>query len=476
MVIGVKDIIEVLRFLWLRRKTKAGLLATYLIIAVLWFLYVYTPYHTNQNLFVPYTGGTAILMFGIYLLWLINSARMVVPRDKFTIAFALREKDHRGTSYLQDALSQLERQLDILKLLPKFRILRAGSDVIRNMRDALRYREKHDLDLVIWGDIYTGKKDGKEMCDINELFFTIKVPGAVVAQNYAHLFTEDVNIALINRDWNVYEMNSIPDVEKISGHLAEIIMFIVGLTYCVAAEEMEDSIAILENLLRLLEAKTKGEAIVTLPEKSEVKMSIPMLRKGRVQAIVLQAYKKMGIYHLRRREYSKAHFYFEKYSAYERRDSDVLGALSLCAFHRGDIEGAKGYTEKICGIDKNNIVYLVNSAFFYILEGKYDTVLVLYKRFLRSKSVGKEAVATQVIAFLDQRKTENTEELAYDFGIGFLNCHFCNSTHGEAELKEFLEKAKDKKEYAAMVSYTIQQLFPEQAVNKSKKKKQKARK
>lgn len=151
--------------------------------------------------------------------------------------------------------------MDILRLLEKFKIIFAGEDVITSLEKAYNYRGNKNVDLVIWGEILSGTKEEKEVCDFKGLFFTYKIPGAVVRAKLTDIFKTDINIARINRDWNIYEINSLPDTEKISAHLSEMIMFILGLIYCQSAEYAEDSIVILESLFKRLDMQTKGDQI-----------------------------------------------------------------------------------------------------------------------------------------------------------------------------------------------------------------------
>ncbi len=106
---------------------------------------------------------------------------------------------------------------------------------------------------------------------------------------------------------------------------------------------------------------------------------------------------------------------------------------------------------KIKKVDRHNEIYLFDNAFFGIWEKNYNSVLFIYGEILKRRKKITPNIVTKVIAFLDERKTENPQELAYDFAIGFLNYHFIQNEIGRQELKEFVEKTKNKTEYKEMV-------------------------
>ncbi len=320
--------------------------------------------------------------------------------------------------------------------------------------------------IVIWGEILSGTKEEKEVCDFKGLFFTYKIPSNVVKANLTDIFKTDINIAIIDRDWNIYEINSLPDTEKISAHLSEMIMFILGLIYCQNAEYAEDSIAILESLFKRLDTQTRGDEIKIDHENKFLLTTSSMLRKGRVLAILLNVYKNLGLHLISLKDYCKAKFYLDKFRSYEKKDIPVLASLALCAFYlsKEDIKAAKEYTEEISTIDKHNEIFILNRAFFGIFEKNYASALYFYKEIIKKERSVNIGTITKVIAFLDERKSEYPGEFAYDFAIGLLNCHFCDEQMGIKELRKFVKHAK-KAEYREMKNYTIDEIL-----NKNKKK------
>ncbi len=141
----------------------------------------------------------------------------------------------------------------------------------------LKWDIPFNIDVIIWGDVISGTKDDKEIINF-KLFFTYKVPIKKSVKNFAQFFSSDVEIALVNRDWNIYEINSLKDTKKISNNLSEMIMFICGLIYCQFKEYAEESVVILEQLLKQLSLQTKDENIF-MNEESRT-MNYPAASSG----------------------------------------------------------------------------------------------------------------------------------------------------------------------------------------------------
>lgn len=455
MITTSKNITDYLIYFWPLRKTKWGLMMMFIPIAVFWFSYVIPIYQTNNQLFFIIT---AAFIIPPSLFWLFDSGRLLLPKSKFTVVFCLKPQDAISTKHIQNSISILNRELDKLGLLEKFRTINIGQDIINNKREAHNYRGKHDIDLIIWGEVFSGSREEKEACDFKGLFFTYKIPGAVVAANLIDIFKNDINIALVNRDWNIYEINSLPDTEKISAHLSEIVMFIVGVIYCQERESAKDSILILEQLFELLNRQTVGERVAINPEKNTLQLSPPMLRKGRILEILLNVYKNLGVYLVESRDYQNGSFYLGKFYNYRKKDIGVLSSLALCSFYLNDLAAAKKYTDEI--VNKKNQIYLFNQAFFGIYDKNYASALHYYKETLKIKNEVTTDIATKVIAFLDERKSEYPNELAYDFAIGFINYFFCQKDMGNQELRKFVKRAKKRPEYHEIKCFIENDIFP----------------
>lgn len=464
-----KHIIDYIIYFWPFRKTKQGLIIILIPIVVLWVMYVFPTYQnqTNHQLFYVLSFVIFIFIIALLIFWCFHSGRIIFPKSKYTVIFCLKAQDSKSTKHIQHSLSLLTTELDKLGLLEKFRLKTIGQDIIENKKEAHNYREKYDVDLIIWGEVFSGTREKEEVYDFNKLFFTYKVPGSVIKANLSQLFKTDINIALVNRDWNIYEINSLPDTEKISGHLFEVVMFVVGIIYSQYKEFAEDSIVILENLFKLLDVKTTGEQVEINPMEKFLQVTPPMLRKGRVLAILLNVYKNLGGYFVESADYNKGRFYLEKFRNYERKDTSVLSNLAYCAFHLDDLSAAKAYTEEINKIDKNNEIYILNRAFLGILEKNYASALYFYKEIVKRRKVTGDIVI-KVIAFLDERKSENQMELAYDFAIGLLNYYYCQENIGYHELRQFIKKAKKRPEYREMMRFVEEDIF-----NKKRNKKHK---
>ena len=453
IIMSLKNITEYLNYFLTYRKTIRGLVFGFMSILIVWYKYLipFLPKNEQRIIYITFSCLIPISIFSVW--WLFHSGRVLWGKKKFTVVFCLKAKGLKSTTHIQNAISILNRELDALRLLEKLKIVFAGEDVITSRKKAYKYRGNKNVDLVIWGEILSGTKEEKEVCDFKGLFFTYKIPGTVVRANLTDIFKTDINIACINRDWNIYEINSIPDTEKISAHLSEMIMFILGLIYCHSAKYAEDSIVILESLFKRLEMQTKGDQIKVDFENKFLQTTPSMLRKGRVSGILLNVYKDLGLYLVNSKDYRKAKFYLDKFRSYEKKDIPALASLALCAFYLKDIKAAKEYTEKIGTVDKHNEIFILNRAFFGIFEKNYASALYFYKEIIKKgRSVNLKTI-TKVISFLEEMKSEYQNEFAYNFAIGLLNYSFWQEQMGIKELRKFAKHTKNKAEYREMVNY-----------------------
>jgi hypothetical protein len=460
-----KNIADYVAFLLPYRKTKWGLFIGLLPLGILWVSYVLPTYKSNIEIFRLGSIGSSILLLLLFIFWLFHSKRVILRKENFTIVLSLKANDAKSNEYIKNAISMVKFELTKLGLLDKFRIFVAGTDIFNSLEKAHKYRENFDIDLLIWGEVISGKKEEKEVCDFKRLFFTYKIPRPIIHSKLTDVFKTDINIALVNRDWNVYEFNSLPDLEKITGHITEVIMFILGIIYSQGKDYAEDSIIILERLFQVLDSKSKNGQVTVSSSPATVTISPTMLRKGRVLAILLNIYKNIGLYFNGKKNFLKAKFYLEKHLNYDKKNIDVLSGLAFASFFLNDYPSAKRFTDEIGKIDNLNQVYLINRAFFGIWEGNYPSSLHFYKEFTKRGRAIDGHIVTGVLSFLNDRKNRNNKEIAYDFAIGLLDYNFINKEEGKKELRRFLKLAKDDTKYKDMVAFIEKEI-----INKKRKK------
>lgn len=446
-----KSIIDFLNYYWPHRKTKLGFIILLCFLLPAWLKFAFPQYQSHPDAVLLTTGAVLLLLI---VLWGIYSGRFLLPSRKFTVVFCLKATDPKSIRHIHNALSILRSKLDEIGMLSKFRIKLVGKDVITDSEDAHAYRERFDTDLIIWGEVFAGSKENKEASDFQKISYTYKIPGNIVLNNVSDIFKSDINIALVHRDWNIYEVNSLPDTDKISANLSEVILFIIGLIYCQGQEFAEDSVGILEQLFKLLSAQIKkDERPIFNHANNTLQFTPPLLRQSRVLGILLAVYKNLGAYFIGQRDYGKARFYLAKFRAHENRDIVVLSWLAVASFYLDDIKAAKLYTEEICSLDDQNEICLVNSGFWRIYEKNYASALHYYRQISKRGKIKTNAVVTSVIAFLDERKAENPKELAYDFAIGIMNYFCCQKEIGKKELYRFIKKANGQPLYNEMCCF-----------------------
>ncbi len=458
--------IEYLKLLWSDQwKTKYGLTVTSILLASA----LYGVSFATIKLLKAHDNTALILLCAItiplfinLIVWCFCSGRVPIANSKFNVVFCLTGKDlkddGKSDKYIQNAISIVAAELDKLGLSRKIKLKTIGQDIIKTQDVAEDHLIKHGIDLIVWGHVLYGSKEEQDVCDFTKISFTYKSPSRETNANLAEIFENNVKMALVKRDWNIYEINSITDIEKISENFNEIIMFILGIIYCHHHDYIEDSAKILENLFKILEKQTTGEKIKVDEKKKTLEMSASTLRKGHLLPILCDIYKRLGGICGHKGDYKKSFFYLNKFMNYKTNDIEVLCSLAFCSYHLGNIMDAEKYTDKIKQVDKHYKLYFFNKAFFSILKGKYKGALSLYKKSIKGKGVINSSVTLQVIDFLDQRKKENPQELAYDFAISFINYHLSDKKVGISELRRFAKKAKGKTKYSEMVSYANQLL------------------
>lgn len=469
MIGSIKETVEYLQFFWQHRKTKWGLMVGCLPILGIWIKFICPFFETDKYLFYSLTFALSLLSIVVFFYWVISSGRIVISTKSFTVAFCIKSKNPKGNNYVENTISHIKIELDKIGILEKIRFISLGNDVLSNKKEAHCYSEKNELDLVIWGEVFCGNNGESEACDFRHLFYTYKIPHKIIENKLIEIFKTDVNISLVSRDWNIYEINSNPDTEKISCNLTEIIFFILGIIYLQEREYAEDSIVILESLFKKLESKTREESFQVDQNAKTMSMSADMFRKGRVLAILTNVYKNIGNDFVQKNNFKKGYYYLEKYIFYQKPDVNVLSALALCMFNLGDVKKAIKFTDDIHKIDKSNPIYLFNKGFFGIYEKNYASSLYFYKELSKHKAIKDYSIITKVIAFLDNMKSTNRNEFAYDFAIGFVNVLFCQQKLGIVELRKFIKAAKKKQEYAEMVSYA-QEIIGSKKKIKSRRK------
>ncbi|MCP4269634.1 MAG: hypothetical protein GY777_29360 [Candidatus Brocadiaceae bacterium] len=363
--------IEYLKLLWSDQwKTKYGLTVTSILLASVFFVVSITTLkllkiHDNSALIL--LCAIAIPLFLNYIVWCFCSGRVPITNSKFNVVFCLTGKDLKddGTSdkYIQNAVSIVAAELDKLGLARKIKLKTIGQDIIRTDDDAEDHLIKHGIDLIVWGHVLYGSKDGQDVCDFTKISFTYKSPSRETNANLAEIFENNVKIALAKRDWNIYEINSITDIEKISENFNEIIMFILGIIYCHHHDYIEDSAKILESLFNILEKQTSSEKIKVNEKKKTLEMSASTLRKGHLLPILCEIYKKLGGICGCKEDHKKAFFYLKKYMDHKTNDTAVLSSLAFCSYHLGNLIDAEKYTDEIKQVDKHYKVYFFNKAF-----------------------------------------------------------------------------------------------------------------
>jgi tetratricopeptide (TPR) repeat protein len=328
---------------------------------------------------------------------------------------------------------KLQSELDALNLTKSVRLIDISSDIINNIKQAVKYRESQNIDLIIWGSSFSETRNGKPIINFN-LKYTFRINKKL--NKKLKLFISDLSLVVGTKDWIVNLDNTLFDEIRVVNSFIEACIFIAGIHF-LTDFKLEDSV----KLLTALKSK-----MVNM-EDGRFKKFV----QGRINSLLVENYLFLGLVETEKNNYELAKKYYLELIKYPIKKFRVYVNLAKLEYLLGNLNMAIQYTQDASRIDKNHPVIFVNTAFFRILENKYDKALYWYKRLIASKS--KDVEITGLLEFLCDRHNENKKELAYLFAIGIINYFFYDRKKGLSDLTNFIRRAKDKQQYINIKEY-----------------------
>ncbi|MEZ4752752.1 MAG: hypothetical protein R3A13_00335 [Bdellovibrionota bacterium] len=126
--------------------------------------------------------------------------------------------------------------------------------------------------------------------------------------------------------------------------------------------------------------------------------------------------------------------------------------LAFSSYRLGKVEDAKKYTDEISKINSEDPVYLINRAFFGLLDREYNKALNYYKKFAFSKAVNG-ALVNSVLEFLLEHRDRNKGEPGFDFALGLVNYAHQDRQLGRTDLHTFTQIVAGQEQYQQLVEF-----------------------
>lgn len=377
-------------------------------------------------------AGVVVFCFFVY--WSVKSGRLSLPSGRISLLLSMKI-DEDSEKYYRSIKQALESRLVDLDLKKKIRLAELGTDVISDNDDANRFAIQQGVDLVVWGDVLSAKKEGipYSKFKLRYTFRHKRLPLKLFG-----VFLADVGLSLIRRKDDILDKDSYGDIIALVEDVLEPSLFIIGLALLVG-NEYARAYEILTKLRDMLLTATR--------EHTDTVRTVLL---GRVNALLIEILLGQGDGAFDFGRFQSAKKFYEDVLAVNPENLAVCTRLALICYKLGDIGSSKRYTSRAEEISKGNLFTLANEAFYALIELKWDTALSKYKKFETVPSVPFNVLES--IAFLDEEyiKTKNKGLL---FAIGFFNILFVDRKEGRKTLESFIKRVKTQPEFSRMISY-----------------------
>lgn len=438
MSISIKEIFDFVKYVWPRRKTKHGLLLIFLLVFIcirLLFPITKIPSHVEFTIY-------ALVLYLLWAFWLYNSGRLRKPSKKNIVAFSLKSLDPNTQNIITITFSKVADKLKKLNLSDSMFLKEIGVDIFDTKEEAEKFLLKCKYSLIIHGTVYGGKEDSKYKYDLKNFFFTYPLINAAKDSPEAKIIANDMNLMVAKRELIIEESNDFIDTDKVSNNLVEIILSIMAISLCRSFKYLEFSIKLIETLIPIL--NQKFDPNYKIPnDKSEFEVPIDFIRSGRLRFILNSCYITIAREYIDHEDWTNALKVSEKGLRTGADPIDCLSGMALASYYLDDIQSSMEYTEKINHVCTDHPAYLLNKAFFAIIQSEYSLVPSYYDRLRRKINDENLYIIIRAIDFLKKRKNERPEEKSLLFAIGILIYNFTDLDKGREILNDFIESTED---------------------------------
>lgn len=442
MRISLIEIIDFIKYIWPRRKTKHGFFL--LIILSIILIRILSPLQ-DVPLYVEFTIYL-ILFLLLWVFWLFNSGRLATPSKKYIVAIALKSLDPDTQKIITTTFSKVSDKLKKLGLLESIKPKEIGVDIFDTIEEAEKYLLKRKYSLVIHGSIYGGNENSKYKYDLKNFFFSSPLFNIKKDSPYINDFANDMKLIVGNREWIIDESNYSIDTDKVSNNLVEIILSLIAISMCRSFQHLEFSIKLIETVLPILQSKIDPK--YKLPrDNTIVQVPIDFIRSGRLRYILNNCYGSIASEYIVQEEWFKAFEISNKGLKTGAASIPCLSAMALSKYYLNDIPNSIKYTDEINKIVPDHPIYLLNKAFYAIIQSDYTSIPAYYSKLRRKIDDENKYIIEHAIEFLEKRKNEQQDEIGFLFLIGMLNYNYVDKDKGEMLLRKFITKGEKINKY-----------------------------
>jgi tetratricopeptide (TPR) repeat protein len=372
------------------------------------------------------------LAFIWILFWFIKSGRLIFPTNKYLIIFCIKT-DQKSVDEYKKLFFKLQNELDALNLTKSVKLKDISSDIINNTKQAERYRESQNINLIIWGSSFSETQNGKSIVNFH-LKYTFRINKRL--NEKLKLFALDLALIVGTKEWTINTDNTLFEEVRVVNNFIEACIFIAGIHFLTDYKLVE---AI--KLFNALKSK-----LINVEDDNFKKFV-----QGRINALIVETYFLLGMIETEKENYELAKKYLAELIKYPVNKFRAYIQLANLEYLLGNLDMAKQYSEKASDIDKNHPAIYVNTAFFRILEKRYDKALYWYKRIADVKAINVDI--PKLLEFLNDRYNENKKELAFLFAVGIINYFFYDHKNGLSDLSNFIRRVRNKQQYFSMKEY-----------------------
>ncbi|MBU0731745.1 hypothetical protein KKC88_02595 [Patescibacteria group bacterium] len=310
--------------------------------------------------------------------------------------------------------------------LDKYVVVQDFSDIkkFKNQEEAEKFRNKKDIDLIIWGDFTVDnlKKDGNNINKLN-LSFTFGHPDDK-EKRIGKMILADLRSRMARKNyWNIIEHNSFEDIQIVSNNIFDLSIYTIALSLKIYGK-IGKSIALLERLYNSL-AKRNDDLIQSTAIHLIDDYTILVVEFG-----------------LNKKDFNKGIEFCNKILKLDVNNHFALTNLATFLYKQGKIAEAQKVVTELQQKYPSSTLTIVDLAFFKILEKNYKSAFKCYEKLV---SIPVERLGfnpLEVVEFLNNEYQKNKEP-ALLYGSGILSYYFGDKIIAKNDLKLFLRKVNE---------------------------------
>lgn len=300
--------------------------------------------------------------------------------------------------------------------------------------EAEALRQTKNIDLIVWGEFTsdTLKKDGKNLSEL-KLNFTYGHPDDPQKIIRSMVALDLSSKLAIKNYWRIFNDNSFEDIKLVTANASYMSVYIIALSLKLFGriEKSATLFRALYNELARHNDTFKEYLKPHLLNCYELLMFDCIWNKGKYS-------KGIGYCH------SILELFPDNYVA--------ISDLALFEYKTGHESQARQLVSRLNQLYPNKAITLLDSAFFYILQGKYKRAYECYRKVIKIKDAYKQFVSELLLEFLGE-EYDNSKEPALLYASGIIAHFFSGNTElARNDLEKFLTASESTK-YKHMINH-----------------------